>query len=116
VAQRLAIEAEAHRLVLDVAEPFDVGVDDADEQPRLRSPARHSGSTMLSTICVNVNGSPSTIVAPECRRSGRRCGRPLARVDLLVLLAPVQADETPGEVVVDGCRRARGNDEREERE
>ena len=40
----------------------------------------------------------------------------LARVDLLVLLAAVQADEAPGEVVVDRRRRAGGDDEREEGE
>ena len=37
-------------------------------------------------------------------------------VDLLVLRAPIEADETPGEVVVDGRGGARRNDEREERE
>src|SRR5215471_15695085 len=40
----------------------------------------------------------------------------LARVDLLVLFAPVQADEAPGEVVVDRRRRTGGHDEREERQ
>src|SRR5262245_25882274 len=40
----------------------------------------------------------------------------LARVDLLVLLAAVQADEAPREVVVDRRRRAGWDDEREQRE
>ena len=40
----------------------------------------------------------------------------VAGEDLLVLLAPVEADETPGEVVVDGGRRAGRDDESEERE
>src|SRR5579862_3481170 len=38
------------------------------------------------------------------------------REDLLVLRASIEADETPGQVVVDRGLRARRNDEREERE
>src|SRR5437762_10330988 len=37
-------------------------------------------------------------------------------VDLLVLRAPIEPDETPGEMVVHGRGGARRNDEREERE
>jgi hypothetical protein len=54
-------------------------------------------------------------IAGNERASPDELERPApAHVDLLVLLPAVEADETPGEVVVDRRLRARRDDEREE--
>ena len=56
------------------------------------------------------------VTRPERAPLDERQRVAVAGVDLLVLLAAIETDESPGEMVVDGGRRAGRNDQREEGE